>query len=393
MRIDLKDARWFGRERAVGYAKVLAIAFVPPLFWMFRQATGPVGSDFTQFWAASKLLLAGHPAGAYLAAEQSAVQFALGRDHWVPFLCTPPFLAVVAPLALLPYPAAWLAWVVATYAVWLAVARRLMPEGFWPIAVFPGAMVAAWHAQNGLLTSALFIGAALTLERRPRLSGALLGALIVKPHLALLVPVALLAGRRWTAFWAAAASAAGLLLLSLALFGQETFRAYLFSSGLGPGVLHATEREVLLRMPTIYAAAAVMAGPKVAAATQALFSIGMAVTVWRFWAHSADELAKWAVLAVATVLATPYLFHYDLALLIIPVCWLAREGMATGFRPWEKVALAAFYWSPFLTRAFAEPLGMNLMALVLLTFLWLALTRMDAMDLAQAAQRDATPAG
>jgi len=380
MRIDLQEARWFGRERAVGYAKVIAIAFIPPLFWMFHQATGPVGSDFTQFWGASKLLLAGRPAGAYLAAEQSAVQFALGRDHWTPFLCTPPFLVVIAPLGLLPYPAAWLAWVAATYAIWLVVARRLMPEGFWPIAVFPGAMVAAWHAQNGLITSALFIGAALTLEERPRLAGALLGALIFKPHLALLVPIALLAGRRWTAFWSTAASAAGLLLLSLLLFGPETFRAYLFSSELGPQVLHATDREVLLRMPTVYAAAAVMAGPKIAAAVQALCSIGMAITVWRVWSQSGDVLAKWAVLAVATVLATPYLFHYDLALLIVPVCWLAREGVRTGFRPWEKVALAAFYWSPFLTRAFAEPLGMNLMALVLLSFLWLTLTRLQASE-------------
>ena len=84
----------------VGYAKVLAVAFAPALAWFYLQATGPVGSDFTQFWAASKLLLAGNPAGAYLAADQSAVQYALGRDHWVPFLCTPPFLAVVAPCAL-----------------------------------------------------------------------------------------------------------------------------------------------------------------------------------------------------------------------------------------------------------------------------------------------------
>lgn len=308
------------------------------------------------------------------------MQFGLGRDHWVPFLCTPPFLAFIAPLALVPYPAAWLAWVVATYLLWLLVARRLMPEGFWPIAAFPGAMIAAWHAQNGLVTSALFIGAALTLETRPRLAGALLGALIIKPHLAVLVPIALLAGRRWTAFWAAAASGAGLLVLSLGLFGPETFEAYLFSSGLGPDLLHATEREVLLRMPTVYAAAGVIAGPKAAVAAQVVSSIGMAVTVWWVWSRGADSLGKWAVLAVSTALATPYLFHYDLALLIIPVCWLAREGMRTGFRPWEKVALAAFYWAPFLTRAFAEPLGMNLMSLVLLTFLWLTLTRMEAFE-------------
>lgn len=380
MHIDVREARWFGRERAVGYAKVLAIVFIPALLWFYRQATGPVGSDFTQFWAASKLLLAGHPAGAYLAADQSAVQYALGRDHWTPFLCAPPFLALIAPLGLLPYPAAWLAWVGATYAVWLAVARRLISGAAWPIAVFPGAMVAAWHAQNGLVTSALFIGAALSLERRPRLAGALLGALVVKPHLALLIPIALLAGRRWPAFWAAAASAGALLLASAAGFGLDTFKAWLFASELGPGLLHPGEPEVLLRMPTVYAAVALAAGPAAALAAQGLVTLAMAFLVWRAWSQGVDDLGKWAVLSVATVLATPYLFHYDLASLIVPVCWLAREGLRAGFRPWEKVALAAFYWSPLLTRAFAEPLGVNLMPLVLLSFLWLALSRMDMPD-------------
>jgi hypothetical protein len=114
MQIELRAVDWFGRERAIGYARMMAIAFIPPMFWIYRQATGPVGSDFVQFWAASKLLLAGPPAGAYLPAEPSAVQLALGRDHWFPFLCPPPFLAVIAPLGLLPYALAWPVWVAAT---------------------------------------------------------------------------------------------------------------------------------------------------------------------------------------------------------------------------------------------------------------------------------------
>jgi len=378
MRIDLREARWFGRERAVGYAKMLAIAFGPALIWYYLQAIGPVGSDFTQFWAASKLLLAGDPEGAYLAPRMSEIQYGLGRDHWVPFLCTPPFLAMIAPLSLLPYPAAWAAWVATTYALWLSAARRLIPAGIWPIAVFPGAMVAAWHAQNGLLTAALFIGASLSMEKRPRLAGALLGALVIKPHLALLVPVALLAGRRWSAIAAAAACAAGLLAAACALYGADTFEAWLFASELGPGVLHPSEPEVLLRMPTVYAAVALYTGPIAALAAQAVCTLVMAGLVWRTWARpDVDELGRWAVLALAGVLATPYLFHYDLAALIVPVCWLAREGLRTGFRAWEKLALAIFYWSPFLTRAFAEKIGLNLMPLSTMAFLCCALARMN----------------
>jgi hypothetical protein len=378
IRIDLKDARWFGRERAVGYAKVIAIAFIPPLFWMYQQAMGPVGSDFVQFWAASKLLLAGDPAAAYIPAKLSAVQFALGRDHWFPFLCTPPFLAVIAPLALVPYSLAWPVWVLTTYALWLSVARRLIPQGFWPIAIYPGAMIAAWHAQNGFVTGALFVGAVLALPKRTILAGALLGALVIKPHLAILVPVALLAGRRWRAFAAAGASAAGLLLLSWAAFGTETMRAYLFASGLGPGVLRPTDPDMLLRMPTVYAGVAVHAGPVAAAWAQGAMTAAMIALVWRTWSKPGDDLGKCAVLAVATVLATPYLFHYDLTILIVPVCWMALEGMKTGFRPWERVMLVVFYWMPLVGRAFSAPLGVNLTPITLLVFLYFAHQRLRA---------------
>jgi len=196
MKFDLRTARWFGRERASGYARMMAIAFTFPLVWFYLQAIGPTGSDFLAFWSASHFTLEGAPAQAYSLAAQESFQKGLGRDHFFPFLNPPPFLFLTAPLGLAPYEFSLLAWVATTYAVWLAVAHRLAPGAFWPVAVFPGAMVAAWHAQNGFVTGALLVGAALTIGKRPWLAGALLGALIVKPHLALLVPLALIAGRK-----------------------------------------------------------------------------------------------------------------------------------------------------------------------------------------------------
>jgi hypothetical protein len=45
------------------------------------------------------------------------------------------------------------------------------------------------------------------LERRPYLAGSLFGLMIFKPQLGLLLPVALIAGRQWRVFAAAAATA------------------------------------------------------------------------------------------------------------------------------------------------------------------------------------------
>ena len=88
--------------------------------------------------------------------------------------------------------------------------------------MFPGALIAAGHAQTGLLTGALLVGAAALVDKRPVASGLLIGALIIKPHLAILLPFWLAAGGRWRAFIAAGASVAGLLGLSWLVFGSET---------------------------------------------------------------------------------------------------------------------------------------------------------------------------
>ena len=53
-------------------------------------------------------------------------------------------------------------------------------------------------------------------------------------------------------------------------------------------------------------------------------------------------VGKGAVLATATILATPYLFAYDLPVLILPTCWMALKRIRAGFRPWERLSLGVF---------------------------------------------------
>ena len=76
--------------------------------------------------------------------------------------------------------------------VW--VARRFVPGFTSVVAGYPGALVAAWHAQTGLLLGAVQAGVAVLLERCPFLAGICTGLLAYKPHLAVLFPVAFLAG-------------------------------------------------------------------------------------------------------------------------------------------------------------------------------------------------------
>src|SRR5437588_863727 len=89
--------------------------------------------------------------------------------------------------------------------------RRLRPG--------PAAAINAGMGQNAFLMAALLVGGFRVLRTCPALGGAILGLLTMKPQFWLLVPVALAAGREWRALLWSVATAIGLALLSLAMFG------------------------------------------------------------------------------------------------------------------------------------------------------------------------------
>lgn len=204
----LRAADWLDAQRVRGYALLLGIASCALLAVSSERAMGPQGSDFLAFWGAGKVAFAGDPELACDLATQRRVQTATGSANWLAFVNPPPFLLLAALLGALPYPLAWLAWTGLTLAAWALAAIGAFPR-LWPlVAVFPGALLAAGHAQTGLLTGALLIGGVSLLDRRRLLAGILFGALVIKPHLALLVPIWLAAGRRWP-LWPPARSGSG----------------------------------------------------------------------------------------------------------------------------------------------------------------------------------------
>jgi hypothetical protein len=85
--------------------------------------------------------------------------------------------------------------------------------------------------------------------------------------------------------------------------------------------------------------------------------------------------AEGPAMVLAALLASPFLLDYDLMLLAIPLAWMAREGLRTGFRPWEKIALAAAFVLPIASRSIASTLGLPLAPLVIGGLLVLVLRR------------------
>jgi len=375
----LKRADWLTRKRVRGYGVMLGIASLALSIASYFAAMGADGTDFLAFWGAGHVTAAGNPVLAYDLGVQEQVQTGTGSTGWFAFVNPPPFLFVATPFGALPFPAAWLAWVIVTFGLWAWAAIRAFPRFWLLVLIYPGALLAAGHAQTGLLTGALLVGGVALVGKRPIAGGALLGALIIKPHLALLVPFWLAAGGRWKAFIAAGCSAVGLVLASWAVFGTQVMLAYTSSWQASAAIMAGDDVEFYLRMATPYSQLRLFAPAHIALGINVAIALALVALVMASWKRMGnDPLASGALMLAGTAIASPYLFNYDLPFLILPTLWLVREGLRHGFRDYEKVLLVALYIAPYATRAAALPLGLNLMPLASITLIWLIWTRAAA---------------
>jgi alpha-1,2-mannosyltransferase len=260
-----------------------------------------------------------------------------------------------APLALLPYYVAFYGFEIVTLAAFGFIMRQVLREPGWswigPVLAFPAIFWTFGLGQNAFLTAALFGGFTLLIDRRPSAAGVCLGLLCYKPHFGLLAPVGLAAGGLWRPFLVAAATVAGLVLLSVALFGVGTWQAY-FSAFAGSNAVYASGRIDYAGMVTPFGAARLLGlDPSLCWLVQALVTAAMAVVVGWTWRRCPVLSLRAATLLAATMLAVPVALLYDRLLLLAAIGWLVQEGRSRGFRPWEKTVLLAAYLGSLLDYA------------------------------------------
>jgi arabinofuranan 3-O-arabinosyltransferase len=326
----------------------------------FTDGNGrPFGDDYVNYWSAAYLAVHGkaqviYDWTAFHMFQQSATGQNLGNYHY----SYPPVLFLMtAPLGALPYLPGWFAW---TLLSWFAFYRALALNGRNVLLLSlaaPAVFLNALSGQNGTWTAALMGGGLALVDRRPKLAGVLFGLLIYKPHFGLLLPVALLAGRRWQAFLAAGVTAVGLVALSVAVFGVEVWQAYLFNL---PQLRHAILEDgtgVWHRMLSVFVAARRLgADVPLAYVMQGLFGAVAAVAVaWSWWTTSCSPALRNALFILATCLATPYLQDYDFVFAAFVAVWLGDAVKNTSTETVAKIALAALLIGPLA----AAPLGLS----------------------------------
>lgn len=378
---------WLDAERVRVYPRLfLGVYVVAVVAYLATVRDGldlqgnVLGTDFVTFYAASLIALAGRGVDAFdyrLLAEVQHQLFPGYEQGPFAWFDPPTFLLVVTPLALVPYLVSFAGFVAGTATAWLATLRRTLtrPGALWVAIAFPGLWVCAAQGQNGLLTAALAGGSVLLHQRRPVVSGVLLGLLAIKPHLAVLFAVALVAGRAWRTLAVAAGTALAFLAASVAVFGREVLPAWLGSLQLARA---ATESGLLpwTKMPSSFALLRLLDVPVgLAYAGHAVVAVGAAAAVWLVWRRSDSLPLRGAVLLAATFLANPYAFDYDLAWLAFPIAWLAGLGLDHGWRRGEREVLVAAWLLPALATALATFTRLQVAPFVLGALVWLVLRR------------------
>jgi hypothetical protein len=384
----LRSGDWLTDARMRGYSLILlAICTLAVVGWiaasdgLIDRNSKPIGTDFSNVYAAGTLIWQGRPAEAYEPARQHAAEKAVFGGREVPFYGWhyPPFFFLIAFLvASVPYAWGLSIWLVASLAAYLAAMRAILPrpETLLVALAFPAVFVNIGHGQNGFLTAALLGGALHLLDRRPWLAGVLIGLLAYKPQFGVLIPVALLAGGRWNTIGAAAATVAALAAISFVTLGSSVWHAFADSMTFTQTVVLEQGDTGWEKIQSVFSAARMWgAGVPTAYAIQIALGLTLAASLAWLWQSDAAFELKAAALATGSLLATPYVLDYDLVVLAVAIAFFARHGLSRGFHRFEISLLAAAWIVPLLSRVIAGATGIPLGLLVVLALYVFTLQR------------------
>lgn len=322
---------------------LLLVPFIRPVAILLAEGPGPL-SDFDMFHASADAILAGDAVRIYDEAWYRALQQQLyGQDLGGIWTYPPPYDALIAPLGLLPRPAAMLLFTIATLLAYLLMLRRLAGPwlGIALLLLAPLMMSVVIMGQNGLLTGALAGLAAIGLIEQRRWAGVPLGLMVIKPHMAAGLALNVLVARDWRTVLTAALTVALALAAATLALGTAIWPAFL------AGVAHTSERLAgdgfpLYRMVSVYAAARTLgAAPGAATAVQAVMAV-LAIAAIVMAQRRLPLRQALGIACIAGLMISPYAFDYDLPVAGVGLVLLLPTLAKTG-RPAELLlAYAAF---------------------------------------------------
>jgi hypothetical protein len=313
-----------------------------------------VGRDFINLWTASQLIEADRAVDIFDQQKFAAAQ----RRHMGPefpfhFWSYPPHTLLLSQqLSNLPYRAAFVVWslaglIVMLYAAYMFWPSRLFP---WLLLLAPSSFVNVFLGQNGFVTAALALGGFAMLPRRPIVAGIMFGLLTFKPHLGIMIPIALLALRQWPAIAAAIVTAALFMGASALMYGADVWWQFFQSTLPYQMRFMATgEGPFQWMMPSWFMAGRIIGLPLWLSQTaQAAAALAAGVLVYRVFRRPGNWRMQVSLLFVATLVASPQGFNYDMGLVSVALICLVWAASENGWRRGELAIITACWVLPLI---------------------------------------------
>jgi hypothetical protein len=286
---------------------------------------GPlIAPDFTSLWTAARLALQGKIMTVFSATglQRETLGLFPHDDHRRVFGYPPTMVALLLVFGLLPYFPSLLLYSIAGLGSLAAALRAshvksLDRQALALALLSPAAVYNLSFGNNASFAAALFLGGLYLSESAPLAAGALFGLLTVKPHLGILVPFVLLLRRNWACIAAAGGTAVLLAAVTLLFWGIGPWQEYAavgvpYHMGELPRV-HELGFDVLMPGPYVdFAMVPGLPGPRLFYGAAALFALYAALRAVRFEGISPLSVL---ILALATLIISPYCFCYDFVLI------------------------------------------------------------------------------
>ncbi len=317
-------------------------------FWVVMGSlllAGARRADFLNLYTGASLAHSGQYSRLYDYSAQSAVSRRLEPDVTLVFpFVRPPFYALaLSPLALLPYDHAFRIWIgiqtTLLLACWGWAWKVFGPDALvWTSLFLPTALGIA-SGQDCVVTFA--IGCAVWEAYRRRLdtlTGLLLALTLIKFHLFLLIPLALIAGRRWRMLGGYISGTLALLAVSLGLSGWSGLQSYAALLTRQDLATLSPSPERMMGINAVLANFGIHWLPLTLAlscvvATLVMRSAATDATGWHW---------LWAAVA-GSLLISPHTYQYDAAALLVPGLLAVFQGETRTLR-----VLGAILLTPLL---------------------------------------------
>lgn len=337
------------------------------LVFIFGEgAWPPLPADFSVYWAGGQKVLAGDASFVY---DGLRFDNYLGHLHeteprgGLRFPYPPSMFLLIWPLGFLPFPIAWVMFLIPGMVGFFYIARRLTDNvtAIGMTFAIGGPIHSIQLGQNGFYTAALLVGGLLALNRSKPLAGFMIALLAIKPHLAVVAFLALLYWREWRALAWAIGTSFGMVLLSSLLFGPSIWIDFLVGNSTFAGEVAASKETLIQPMQQTFFALLIGSYGMIWAL---LFHVAIALAALFVCIQIKDRQLAIAAVAAATVIVTPYAYLYDSTMLVLACALLIQHDRQLSLLLALCIATTALW---FLTLMNVVPF----VAIAILLLAWL----------------------